>query len=84
MTLFLGGLIGTLIGGLIAFLAVGDAVVWVAAAVTFAGTQAIGIYLISTGQHVSSKRALLWIAILVALAALVTGLFFFLRGALGQ
>ncbi|MGH9194228.1 MAG: hypothetical protein ACRD1T_00630 [Acidimicrobiia bacterium] len=78
----LGGFVGAVFGGLVAYLVTNDAAVWIAAAVLFVLFEACVLFAVLRRPSVDARRALLWILVLSALVGLASGLFFFMRAAL--
>jgi uncharacterized membrane protein YfcA len=84
LSALLGGFVGAVFGGLVAYLVTNDAVVWIAAAVLFVLFEACVLFALLKGPSVAARRVLPWILVLSALVGLASGLFFFMRAALSR
>lgn len=80
----LGGFVGAVFGGLVAYLVTNDAAVWIATAVLFVFFEACVLFALLKRPSVDARRVLLWILVLSALVGLASGLFFFMRAALSR
>jgi uncharacterized membrane protein YfcA len=77
----LGGFVGVVVGGLVAYLVTKDAAVWIAAPVVFVLLEACVLFGLLKRPSVDARRVLLWILVFSALVGLASGLFFFMRAA---
>jgi uncharacterized membrane protein YfcA len=78
----LGGFVGAVLGGLVAYLVTNDAAIWIAAAVLFVIFDACVPFAVLRRPSVDARRILQWVLVLSALVGLASGLFFFMRAAL--